>query len=106
MKVADVTYAMHSDRRRFLRTGAMTIAAARLALSGPLRAAGASGSPSANQRTPRELAAIGNAAEWVNSPRLTSSSLAGRVVLVDFWTYTCINWLRTLPHVRAWARKY
>ncbi len=84
----------------------MTIAAARLALSGRLRAAGASGSPSANQRTPRELAAIGNAAEWVNSPRLTSSSLAGRVVLVDFWTYTCINWLRTLPHVRAWAQKY
>ena len=46
------------------------------------------------------------ATEWLNSPRLTPSSLAGKVVLVDFWTYTCINWLRTLPYVRAWAQKY
>ena len=55
---------------------------------------------------PRELAALGGAAEWLNSPRLTPSSLAGKVVLVDFWTYTCINWLRTLPYVRAWTQKY
>lgn len=61
---------------------------------------------SANDGVPRELAAIGNAAEWLNSARLTPSSLAGKVVLVDFWTYTCINWLRTLPYVRAWAQKY
>ena len=74
----------------------MTIAAVRF---GPLRA-------EANQRATRELAAIGAAAEWINSPRLTPSSLAGKVVLVDFWTYTCINWLRTLPYVRAWAQKY
>ena len=60
----------------------------------------------ANQRVPRELTAIGNATEWINSPRLTPSTLAGKVVLVDFWTYTCINWLRTLPYVRAWAQKY
>ena len=60
----------------------------------------------ANQREPRELAAIGRAAEWLNSPRLTASSLLGKVVLVDFGTYTCINWLRTLPYVRAWAQKY
>jgi thiol-disulfide isomerase/thioredoxin len=60
----------------------------------------------ANARGSRELAAIGAATEWLNSPRLTESSLAGKVVLVDFWTYTCINWLRTLPYVRAWAQKY
>ena len=60
----------------------------------------------ANQRAPRELAAIGGAAEWLNSPRLPPSSLAGKIVLVDFWTYTCINWLRTLPYIRAWAQKY
>ena len=54
----------------------------------------------------RELAAIGRASEWLNSPRLTPDSLAGKVVLVQFWTYTCINWLRTLPYVRAWADKY
>ena len=54
----------------------------------------------------RELAAIGRASEWLNSSRLTPESLAGKVVLVQFWTYTCINWLRTLPYVRAWADKY
>jgi len=52
------------------------------------------------------LAAIGGVAQWLNSPRLTPSSLAGKVVLVDFCTYTCINWLRTLPYRRAWAQKY
>jgi thiol-disulfide isomerase/thioredoxin len=60
----------------------------------------------AQARVSRELAAIGAASEWINSPRLTEASLAGKVVLVDFWTYTCINWLRTLPYVRAWTQKY
>ena len=46
------------------------------------------------------------AAQWLNSPRLTATSLGGKVVLVDFCTYTCINWLRTLPYIRAWAQKY
>jgi thiol-disulfide isomerase/thioredoxin len=41
-----------------------------------------------------------------HSSPLTPSSLRGKVVLIDFWTYTCINWLRTLPYVRAWAEKY
>ena len=44
--------------------------------------------------------------EWLNSPPLTASALRGKVVLIDFWTYTCINWLRQLPYVRAWAEKY
>ena len=43
---------------------------------------------------------------WLNSPRLTSQDLRAKVVLVDFWTYTCINWLRTLAYLRAWAEKY
>src|SRR4029453_1028284 len=43
---------------------------------------------------------------WLNSEPLTPEELRGRVVLVDFWTYTCINWLRTLGYVRAWAEKY
>jgi thiol-disulfide isomerase/thioredoxin len=43
---------------------------------------------------------------WLNSEPLTPEELRGRVVLVDFWTYTCINWLRTFPYVRAWAAKY
>jgi thiol-disulfide isomerase/thioredoxin len=55
---------------------------------------------------PSELAAIEHANEWLNSPPLTAAGLRGKVVLVDFWTYTCINWLRTLPYVRAWSEKY
>jgi thiol-disulfide isomerase/thioredoxin len=43
---------------------------------------------------------------WLNSPPLAATDLRGKVVLVDFWTYTCINWLRTLGYVRAWAEKY
>jgi thiol-disulfide isomerase/thioredoxin len=53
-----------------------------------------------------ELASLERANEWLNSPPLTPAALRGKVVLIDFWTYTCINWLRTLPHVRAWAEKY
>jgi thiol-disulfide isomerase/thioredoxin len=59
-----------------------------------------------DDRLPRELAAISRATEWLNSPRLDPASLRGKVVAVDFWTYTCINWLRTLPYVRAWSQKY
>jgi thiol-disulfide isomerase/thioredoxin len=43
---------------------------------------------------------------WLNSPPLSAAELRGKVVLVDFWTYTCVNWTRTLPYVRAWAEKY
>jgi thiol-disulfide isomerase/thioredoxin len=52
------------------------------------------------------LASLERAIEWPNSPPLTAADLHGKVVLVDFWTYTCINWLRTLPYMRAWAEKY
>lgn len=59
--------------------------------------------PAANQSG---LASLERADAWLNSPPLTASALSGKVVLIDFWTYTCINWLRTLPYVRAWAQKY
>ena len=49
---------------------------------------------------------LGGALGWLNSDPLTSKSVRGRVVLVDFWTYTCINSLRPLPYIRAWAEKY
>jgi thiol-disulfide isomerase/thioredoxin len=52
------------------------------------------------------LAALAGATGWLNSPPLTASGLRGRVVLVSFWTYTCINWLRTQPYLRAWAERY
>ncbi|MEO8257478.1 MAG: redoxin [Acidobacteriota bacterium] len=43
---------------------------------------------------------------WVNSPPLTADALRGKIVLVDFWEYTCINWIRTSPYVKAWHRQY
>src|SRR6266849_9511657 len=53
-----------------------------------------------------ELPSLDGASGWLNSPPLTPGGLRGKVVLVDFWTYTCINWLRQLPYLRAWAEKY
>ncbi|HEX6555140.1 MAG TPA: thioredoxin family protein [Ktedonobacteraceae bacterium] len=53
-----------------------------------------------------ELPSFSGATAWLNSSPLSAADLRGKVVLVDFWTYTCINWLRTLPYVRAWAEKY
>jgi thiol-disulfide isomerase/thioredoxin len=53
-----------------------------------------------------ELPSLGGATGWLNSPPLTPAGLRGKVVLASFWTYTCINWLRQLPYVRAWAGKY
>jgi len=52
------------------------------------------------------LPSLDGAVEWLNSPPLTAEQLKGKVVLVDFWTYSCINCLRALPYVRAWADKY
>jgi thiol-disulfide isomerase/thioredoxin len=49
---------------------------------------------------------LGGATGWLNSQPLTPAALRGKVVLVNFWTYTCVNWRRTLPYVRAWSQKY
>jgi thiol-disulfide isomerase/thioredoxin len=62
----------------------------------------------AADRDPAEgrFPSLDGATGWLNSEPLTPASLRGKVVLVDFWTYSCINWQRTLPYVRAWAEKY
>jgi thiol-disulfide isomerase/thioredoxin len=52
------------------------------------------------------LPALDRAPIWLNSPPLTAEELRGRVVLVDFWTYSCVNWLRTLPYLTAWHERY
>jgi len=72
--------------------------------------------PGARQTKPKPGAAdlpvegvmppLSGATEWLNSPPLTTAGLKGKVVLVDFWTYSCINCLRSIPYVRAWAEKY
>jgi len=64
--------------------------------------------PTSAIRLPVEgkLPSLRNATAWLNSAPLTATDLRGKVVLVEFWTYTCINWRRQLPYVRAWAEKY
>jgi thiol-disulfide isomerase/thioredoxin len=54
----------------------------------------------------RTLPSLAGATTWLNSSPLSAADLRGKVVVVDVWTYTCINWLRTLPYVRAWSDKY
>jgi thiol-disulfide isomerase/thioredoxin len=84
-----------TDRRRFLATTAMAFAGLGV---GMMRWARAQGNG--------EMPTLAGATAWLNSPPLTAAGLRGKVVVVDFWTYTCINWLRSLPYVRAWAERY
>jgi len=85
------------SRRRFLGTAAMAIAAAQCSTITVAQTRSGVG---------RELSSLASATVWLNSPPLTSTELDKKVVLIDFWTYTCINWRRQLPYVRAWAEKY
>ena len=59
------------------------------------------GLPFGHSARQSELASVERAGDWINSAPLTASALRGKVVLIDFWTYTCINWRRTLPYIRA-----
>jgi thiol-disulfide isomerase/thioredoxin len=61
---------------------------------------------SSTHATESALWALDGAPVWLNSEPLTAEGLRGHVVLVDFWTYSCVNWLRTLPYLRAWAERY
>src|SRR5215475_9392754 len=60
----------------------------------------------AKTRLEGELPSLTSATGWLNSQPLTAADLRGKVVLINVWTYTCINWQRQLPYVRAWADKY
>jgi cytochrome c biogenesis protein CcdA/thiol-disulfide isomerase/thioredoxin len=64
------------------------------------------GTPVSNEITGDALSQINGATAWINSPPLTPESLRGKVVLVDFWTYSCINCIRSLPYIKAWYAKY
>ena len=85
------------SRRRFLGTAAMTIAATQFGTIASAKTWFGDGG---------ELSALANATAWLNSQPLTAAGLRGKVVLINFWTYSCINWRRQLPYVRAWAEKY
>lgn len=92
------------NRRYFLATAVKTIAAVQLGMLGCT----AQKSTPATVRLPieGEIPSLVGATAWFNSQPLTVDGLRGKVVLISFWTYTCINWLRQLPYVRAWAEKY
>ena len=87
---------INDERRRFLTTAALTLmlGATKSRLHGT------------ETSSDRGLAALRKANAWLNSPPLTADGLRGKVVVVDFCTYTCVNWLRTLPYLRAWDAKY
>jgi thiol-disulfide isomerase/thioredoxin len=99
---------MKTSRRRFLTTVAMTTAATQgviapnLAnlLTGLGLSVGAAAASAAGDMPGFKVE------RWVNSTPLMADMLRGKVVLVDFWEYTCINWIRTLPYVKAWQREY
>jgi cytochrome c biogenesis protein CcdA/thiol-disulfide isomerase/thioredoxin len=67
---------------------------------------GAPGAHGANIAVEGGFPSLAGAVEWINSPPLTPEGLKGKVVLIDFWTYSCINCLRSIPYIKAWAEKY
>jgi thiol-disulfide isomerase/thioredoxin len=92
----------HDRRRSFLATAAATIAGLEVAMLGATKSV----LHGMEIVTDNGLASLRRATTWLNSQPLTADGLRGKVVLVDFCTYTCVNWLRTLPHLRAWDAKY
>jgi thiol-disulfide isomerase/thioredoxin len=93
----------NTDRRRFLSNAAMTMAAAQLGIAG---CAKAQSNGAVRLSIEGDLPSLGGATGWLNAQPLTTRSLRGSVVLVNFWTFSCINSIRVLPYLRAWAAKY
>jgi thiol-disulfide isomerase/thioredoxin len=94
----------NQNRRRALGAAAMTVAATGLGMIGS--AAAQSGRTKSALPIEGDMPSLGSATAWLNSQPLKTDGLRGKIVLVNFCTYSCINWLRTLPYVRAWAGKY
>ncbi|MBD1997915.1 thioredoxin family protein [Leptolyngbya sp. FACHB-541] len=95
---------INPNRRSFLTTTVQTIAATQLGRLGLTKQHATSAT--AELPIEGELPSLIGATTWLNSQPLTVDELRGKVVLINFWTYTCINWLRQLPYVRAWTEKY
>ncbi|OKO86414.1 cytochrome C biogenesis protein [Bradyrhizobium sp. NAS80.1] len=79
---------------------------AKTAMTGPSMQAKPAGESASDLMVEDLNPSLAGAQQWLNSPPLTFEELKGKVVLVDFWTYSCINCLRSIPYVRAWAEKY
>ncbi|MCF2151428.1 thioredoxin family protein [Desmonostoc muscorum LEGE 12446] len=95
---------INRNRRYFLITMFKTIAATQISILACTKQSARSAT--AELPIEGELPSLVGAIAWLNSQPLTVDELRGKVVLINFWTYTCINWLRQLPYVRAWAEKY
>ena len=92
------------NRRRFLESSIMAIVAAHLGLTG---CANAQSNKSAIRLSSEgSMPSLTGATEWLNSAPLTPANLRGKIVLINFWTFSCINSLRQLPYLRAWTTKY
>ena len=96
---------MHTNRYFLAAALAMSIAAP-CSVFGAHKGVGAAAVAARSLRDEGPMPSLGGASGWLNSAPLTAEALRGKVVLIDFWTYSCINWLRTEPYVRAWAEKY
>jgi len=97
---------INQGRRSIVGSALMTIAAGGMVTGGAARGQDAKLPTPARLPVKGQLPSLAGATGWLNSPPLTAAGLRGKVVLVEFWTYSCINWLRTLPYVRAWEGKY
>lgn len=103
MRTIETSGSIH--RRRFLGAAAGTLALAQFDMRASVLAQAARLGPG-GRPIEREMPSIADATAWINSSPLAPADLRGKVVLVEFWTYTCINWLRAHPYVRAWVEKY
>jgi thiol-disulfide isomerase/thioredoxin len=93
-------------RRRMLGSTLTTLAAPGVLMAGTTHGQVGKHMPTARLSDEGKMPSLDGATGWLNTPPLTAAGLLGKVVLIDIWTYTCINWLRTLPYIRAWAGKY
>jgi thiol-disulfide isomerase/thioredoxin len=91
------------NRRRFIGSATMAIVAAHLGMIG---CAKAQSTIAIRLPVEAEFPSLGGATQWLNSDPLTAAGLRGKIVVINFWTFSCINSLRMLPYIRAWAAKY
>jgi thiol-disulfide isomerase/thioredoxin len=93
---------MNVSRRHFIGAGAVALAAAGIGLGWAKRPSTGTLLLSSEGHIP----SFDGASAWLNSSPLTPADVSGKTILLQFWTFTCVNWTRTLPYVHAWADRY